>query len=135
MQLERYLQHFPREQLLVVRAEDLFRAPLELLPWIYRFLGVDSGWRPVGPARRDNETARRFQLPVLVRRGVKLASEAGVYRHVPRGFKETVRAVTQQPSRTMPEVHIPPPLAAELRDELAGDLRRLENLTGQRLFT
>jgi hypothetical protein len=70
-----------------------------------------------------------------VRRGVRLASEAGVYRHVPRGLKETVRVVTQQRARTVPEVRIPPPLAAELRSELAEDLRRLEEIAGERLFS
>jgi hypothetical protein len=135
MQLERYLEHFPHERLLVVRAEDLFRAPLEVLPRVYAFLGVDPAWRPAGPARRDNETAARFQLPVVVRRSVRLASEAGVYRHVPRRLKETVRVVTQQRARTVPEVRIPPPLAAELRSELAEDLRRLEEIAGERLFS
>jgi hypothetical protein len=134
MQLERYLVHFPRQRLLVVRAEDLFREPLEVLARVYGFLEVDPSWRPAGPVRRDNETARRFQLPPLVRRGVKVASEAGVYRHVPQWAKETIRAVTQQRSRTVPEAHIPPALAAELRAELADDLRRLDMIAGERLF-
>jgi sulfotransferase family protein len=134
MQLERYLAYFPRERLLVVRAEQLFRAPLEVLPRVFGFIGVDPSWRPAGPARRDNETARRFQLPVLVRRGVKVANEAGVYRHVPRWAKETVRLVTQRRSRTMPEARIPPALRAELRAELADDLRRLHEITGEWLF-
>jgi Sulfotransferase domain len=134
MQLERYLEHFPREQLLVVRAEDLFRVPSEVLPRVYGFLGVDPSWRPAGPVRRENDTARSFQLPVLVRHGVRVASEAGVYRHVPRWAKETVRAVTQRRSRRMPEVRIPPALAAELRAELADDLQRLGEIAGERLF-
>jgi hypothetical protein len=134
LQLERYLEHFSRDQLLVLRAESLFSAPLEVLPRLYSFIGVDPSWRPVGPPRRDNETARRFQLPVLVRRGIKLANEAGVYRHVPRGFKEAIRVVTQQRSRSVPEVRIPAALEADLRAELADDLRRLDEITGERLF-
>jgi hypothetical protein len=58
-QLERYLDHFPRHQLLVLRAEDLFRNPLPVLLQVYRFLGIDPSWRPPSPGRRDNETARR----------------------------------------------------------------------------
>jgi sulfotransferase family protein len=133
MQLERYLAYFPRERLLVVRAEQLFRAPLEVLPRVFGFIGVDPSWRPAGPARRDNETARRFQLPTPVRRGVKIASEAGVYRHVPRWAKETIRTMTQR-RRTVPEVRIPLALAVELRAELADDLRRLDEIAGARLF-
>jgi Sulfotransferase domain len=134
MQLDRYLEHFRRDQLLVLRAEDLFRAPQEVLPRVSAFLGVDPAWRPAGPARRDNETARRFQLPVLVRQGVKVACRAGVYRHVPRWAKESVRVVTQRRSQTMPEARISPALRAALRAELDDDLRRLHQLTGERLF-
>jgi hypothetical protein len=134
MQLERYLANFPRERLLVVRAENLFRAPLALLPRVYAFVGIDPSWRPPGPVRRANETARKFQLPTLVRRGVKVAGEVGVYRHVPRWTKETIRMVTQRRSRTMPEVRIPAELATELRVELADDLRRLNEIAGEPLF-
>jgi hypothetical protein len=134
MQLQRYLDYFPREQLLVLRAEELFRAPLATLPRVYEFLGVDPAWRPAGPPRRDNETARRFQLPALVRRGVTLASEAGVYRFVPRGAKEAIRVITQRRSRVMPDIRVPPSLATDLRAELAEELRRLDDITGERLF-
>jgi hypothetical protein len=134
MQLERYLERFPRERLLIVRAEDLFQAPLRVLPGVYAFLGVDPSWRPVDPVRRDNETAGRFQLPVPVRRGVKLASEVGLYRHVPPWAKAAIRAATRRRSRTIPDVRIPPDLAAELRAELADDMRRLHQIAGERLF-
>jgi hypothetical protein len=132
-QLERYLDHFPREQLLVVRAEDLFRDPSQVLPTVYGFVGVDPSFRP-SPGRHDNETAQRFQLPVVVRRGIGLAVRADIYRHVPQWTKETVRTLTRQRSRTAPDVHIPKELAAELRAVLADELRRLDAIAGIRLF-
>lgn len=134
-QLERYLDHFPREQLMIVRGEDLFARPLEVLARVYEFIGADPSWRPGDTTRRDYETARRFQLPVPVRRGIKVAAEAGVYRHVPQWAKETARAVTARRSRPVPEATVPPELAAELRAELAGELWRLDQLVGERLFT
>jgi hypothetical protein len=133
-QLERYLDRFPREQLMVVRAEDLFVNPSLVLPRVCRFVGVDSSFRPVNPARRDNETAQRFQLPVVVRRGIGLAVRADVYRHVPQWAKETVRTLTRRRSRTAPGVQIPEELAAALRAELADELRRLDAIAGVRLF-
>jgi hypothetical protein len=135
MQLQRYLDHLPREQLLVLRAEDLFRAPLEVLGEVYRFLGVDPSWRPSGPTRRDNETARRFQLPVFVRRGIKLAIQAGVYRHVPQRAKEMVWTATVWRSRPVPQVQVPPALAARIRAELGDDLRRLDAIAGRAMFS
>lgn len=44
-QLERYWAHFPRESLLVLRAEDLFEDPGGLLAGLCDFLGLD---RPTG---------------------------------------------------------------------------------------
>ena len=41
-QLERYVQHFPREQLLVLRAESLFESPRETIDQVCRFLALDS---------------------------------------------------------------------------------------------
>ena len=133
-QLERYLDHFPREQLLVVRAEDLFTDPSVVLPGVYDFIGVDPSWRPRALGRRDNETTRRFQLPVVVRRGIGLAVKADVYRHVPQWTKEAVRTITQQRSRVAPEVQIPPDLVTELRTALADELQRLDGISGERLF-
>jgi hypothetical protein len=40
-QLERYFAHFPRENLLVLRAEDLFEDPVGLMVRLYDFLGLD----------------------------------------------------------------------------------------------
>jgi len=134
MQLQRYLDHFPREQLLILRAEELFRTPLEVLPEVYRFLGIDPSLEPPGPPRRDNETVSRFQLPVFVRQGIKLAIQAGVYRHVPQWAKETVRAATVWRARPVPQVRIPPVLAAELRSELAADLQMLDEIAGRPMF-
>jgi hypothetical protein len=133
-QLERYLDHFPPEQLMVVHAEDLFRDASRVLPRVYGFVGVDSSFQPRGPGRRDNETAQRFQLPVVVRRGIGLAVRADVYRHVPQRAKETVRTLTRQRSRTAPDVRIPEQLADELRAALADEMRRLEAIAGARFF-
>jgi hypothetical protein len=129
-----YLDHFPAGQLLVVRAEDLFRDPSLVLPMVYGFIGVDPFSGPRGPGRRDNETTQRFQLPVVVRRGIGLAVRADLYRHVPQWAKEVVRTVTRQRSRTAPDVQIPEDLAAELHAVLADELRRLDAIAGVRLF-
>jgi hypothetical protein len=44
-QLERWLEHFPREQLLVLRAEDFKTRPVEIYSVALRFLGVRE-WQP-----------------------------------------------------------------------------------------
>ncbi|HEX8585649.1 MAG TPA: cytochrome P450 [Allosphingosinicella sp.] len=39
-QLRRWLEHFPREQLLILKAEDLFRSPQESVDQVTDFLGI-----------------------------------------------------------------------------------------------
>jgi hypothetical protein len=39
-QLERWFEHFPREQLLVLRAEDFFARPEEILAQVFEFIGL-----------------------------------------------------------------------------------------------
>ena len=43
--LERWFEHFPREQIMIVRAEDMFERPEQTLAAIADFIGVDP-WRP-----------------------------------------------------------------------------------------
>ncbi|MFL6240527.1 MAG: sulfotransferase domain-containing protein [Actinomycetes bacterium] len=41
-QLVRWLQHFPREQLLVIKAEDLYGKPAETMVEVFAFLGLPA---------------------------------------------------------------------------------------------
>lgn len=54
-QIERYLQYFARDQLLVVLQEDLAQAPRQTLARIFRFLEVDPLAR-VDTSTRHNQT-------------------------------------------------------------------------------
>ncbi len=42
-QLERWLAHFPRDQMLVLRSEDLYEQPRETFARVAVFLGIESG--------------------------------------------------------------------------------------------
>jgi hypothetical protein len=44
--LQRYFDRFPREQIEVILLEDLERDPAATMRGLYRFLGVDPGFRP-----------------------------------------------------------------------------------------
>lgn len=54
--LTRWLEHFPREQLLVLLQEEIREAPRESARAIYRFLGVDEDFESAGLRRRANES-------------------------------------------------------------------------------
>ena len=73
-QLERWLQHFPRRQLLVLRTEDLFADPRQVFGEILRFLDLPEWY----PAEFDNHSyamrpPERSPVPDAVRE--RLAAE------------------------------------------------------------
>jgi len=137
MQLDRYLEHFPREQLLVITAEDLRGDRRAAIKQVYAFLGVDPDHVPEDIDRTFYETrdrAPRSPVPLWVRKGLK--------RHLPaakrakelennmiralRGLRRTPEAPPQLPDRLM----IPDEVRAELADALRDDVRRVRPFLG-----
>jgi len=74
MQLERYLEHFPREQLLVITAEDLRDDRRATMRTVYGFLGIDPGFVPADLDRefyRTDDQPARSLVPLRIRKGLK----------------------------------------------------------------
>jgi len=57
-QIKRYLDHFPREQLLILESERLFAEPKACMPDIFEFAGVDPGFSPTKLTARNVSTNR-----------------------------------------------------------------------------
>jgi hypothetical protein len=66
MQLERYLDHFPREQILLVTSEALKSDRTVTVKRLYEFLGVDSSLLPAGLDREFYRTEQRRNYPAVV---------------------------------------------------------------------
>lgn len=64
-QLKRYFDLFPKENILVLIYEDIEKNPLKFIQSIYRFLGVDSSFRPKASQLRINP--RRDKMPLAIR--------------------------------------------------------------------
>ncbi|PLS85638.1 MAG: hypothetical protein CYG60_11550 [Actinobacteria bacterium] len=62
--LERYLQHFAREQILILFQEDLSSDPQQVVARLFSFLGVDNGYVPRNLGQRYHESGRE-RLPGL----------------------------------------------------------------------
>ena len=69
-QIERYLEHFDRDQILTLRSEDLREERAETLATVLRFIGVDDRWQApnldqdfnaVGGLRGPRRTARQLR--------------------------------------------------------------------------
>lgn len=137
MQLDRYLDHFPREQLLVITAEGLRGDRLSTIRAVYEFLGARPAHVPSDVDRVFYETrhrAPRSPVPVWLRKGLK--------RHLPaakrakelennliraiRGLRRSSEAPPPLPERLV----IPDDVRAELADTLREDVGRLRSFLG-----
>jgi hypothetical protein len=131
MQLERYLDHFPREQILVVTSEALRSDRQATVQQVYRFLGVDADVVPdvLGTVFYRTQQRRTYPPPIWwARRMLK--------RHVPQAKRAkelvdsvlsrqpaTAAAVEREPSRA--EGLLSPELTERLADLLREDVARL----------
>lgn len=123
MQLQVFLEHFPREHVLLLRAED-FRADADaVLSRICRFIGVDPSRLPPGGQAESHRTEdKRVPRPGLGRlaaAGTRLGGRPGAWLHA-RATAPAVRALA----------HLPPAVVDELANRLGPDLELLCRLAG-----
>lgn len=67
-QLERYLRLFQREQLLILRSEDLFAEPVRIWQQLLAFLDLDPQPLPSGGIRANAGAGEASGVPLTVRR-------------------------------------------------------------------
>ena len=87
--LERWLDHFPRESLLVQRFDDLHRSPREFLDAILTFIGLEPGFEPTVMHKRVNPA--RPPEPLSKVRTKRALDRVGLLR-VAIGVKGALRA-------------------------------------------
>jgi len=137
LQIEQYLEHFARQQLLVVTSEDLRESRDATMRRVYEFIGVDPALMPANLDREFYQTkdrAIRSPIPLRLRKAVK--------RRFPstRRFKELEPDVLgalrrligrgeHRPAAAMPFT-IPEDVRARLMAELEDDVRRLHGYMG-----
>lgn len=124
MQIERYLERFPREQLLVIPSEDLLTNRRETLRKVHVFLGVDPS---LVPPSVDTEFYRSSEWKIRNPLAWKVRSIPGSYRvyHVlPEGVKRVYRRVAVKDVSRI-DATIRDELRSRLEDALRDDVRRL----------
>jgi hypothetical protein len=130
-QLEKYLECFPRSQILVVDQDEMRARRRETLSRVFGFLGVDSGfWSPEFEALHNQRKQVRYNgfARWLYRHGLfDSAQRAG--RGVPAPLRRAAR-------RTLGPTISRPVLDGKLREgvvaDLAGEAERFRALTGCR---
>lgn len=130
MQLSRFLEWFPSEQILVVRSEDLRSDRLATLRGVCLFLGVDaeefgSGIQVEHHRTAEKRVARPVFEPLHSRRMYRRVSQL-----LPEGLKRQVRPLTTR-GVDVERVAIPDAIAARLREVLRGDVAELKRFLGR----
>jgi hypothetical protein len=152
LQVRRYLDWFPREQLLIITSEDLRWRRAETLRRVHRFLGVDPNVLPPTLNAEYFVTSERESYPAIVwwtRRGLKhlippqhrwrirrsinqaLTVPTWVRRAVgPREAAESSGSQPASPNPVSEEPHaeVPPALRQRLNEVLRDDVASLRQL-------
>lgn len=128
MQLAHWLEHFDREQVLVLRTDDLADSYGDALDRLLAHLGLPTGWRPSAQAPRLNESLdkRAPRGPArLAARALRATGRAGAAnRLATRGGRWMRRPLTQAETQLTPE------LRSDLAATFRADLAYLRTLVG-----
>jgi hypothetical protein len=137
LQLDQYLEYFPREQLLIITAEDLRNARQATVRRVYEFLGVGREYVPPNLARdfyRTQDRAKRSPVPYglrkfLKRRFPEFKRAKELENNVVGALKRLSRPSGGR-SDTRSSVVINEATRARLAEMLADDVRRLRSFLG-----
>lgn len=131
MQLEQWLEHYPRSALLVVAQEDLRAERTRTLDRVFRFLGVDESFisDEFATMRHVSTEARE---PGRAETRLRRTGIAAPLRRVPARLRVPAYAAFRSVAgRKLERPVLPPERREELRSMLEEDVRQLRALTGQ----
>jgi len=137
MQIDQYLPHFPRGQLLVITSEDLRNERLATVRRVYEFLDVEPDYTPPNLDREFYRTGERVTYPPLawrIRRTLKrhLPASKRAKELVDAPFAQWLRRVRpgKEGARPSGAQSIPEEVRDMLVRLLEEDVRRLRGYVG-----
>lgn len=128
MQIDQYLEHFDRDQLLVMTSEELRNDRDATLARMFTFIDVD-------PALRRSESATELHRSVDKRLDTKVSTTARRmrgYEFVRRMTPKRLRRLASRLTKRSIETEADPTISEELRQELVDELR--DDVAGLRPF-
>ena len=136
--LSRWLEHFPREQMLILLHDDIVADPTAIARQIYAFLGIDEAFESAALHEQSN-VAHLTRNPRLdsLRRSIRLRLVAmGVGNVWEAAAKMGLRKLYRSAAWVETETSVPPVPAevkAELRRRFDPELEALEGILGRSL--
>ena len=132
MQLDRYLEHFPQEQILVIDQADLLEERGATLRRIFSFLEVDDSFDSSGFAEEMNKASEHRSFSPVIR--MTAWARTTPLQQLPRGLRRFARQTAERAtSKPLAPPQFDEELRQRLRDLYAGDTARLRALTGMEL--
>lgn len=129
-QLIAYLEHFAREQILVLCLDEMRRHPAILLRRTFSFLGVDPTVQVDGLDENHNSGADLRRMPDWYFAARRSPLLRGMKQRLPERLQQAVTSrIARSNQRPLPPVG--QTLRAELKAALADDAAAFRNLTGQ----
>jgi hypothetical protein len=120
MQIDRYLEHFPREQLLVITSEDLRDERVPTLRRVFEFIGVDPEWVPPNVSQELNPASGLRTPGKTALRIRRVEAYQGLRRRVPKPVRRRLWRMASRPGALAPEAL---ELSDAARETLLGHLR------------
>ncbi|HEX7248495.1 MAG TPA: sulfotransferase domain-containing protein, partial [Actinomycetota bacterium] len=129
-QIGRYLDHFPRERLMVLTAEDLRNDRAGTMAEVFGFIGVDAGFRPEALVEEHYRAESRVTYPPAVwrlRRAVKHRVPAAKRAKEAVDSSSLMRRLSRWGGGSAADVpaQVSPALRSRLADELRDDVAEL----------
>lgn len=126
-QLASYLEHFPRDAILVLDFDDLVRDPQGVMDQITQHIGVSSHRIHSGEAKNDSSEISRIPAPIL--RFAQSPLGRKIASLVSREMRDKLRGALARGRSRKPPV-FPETLRKRFEDDLREDAARLRELTG-----
>jgi hypothetical protein len=134
-QLERYLNYFPQEKILVIDQADLLADRLATLREMFAFLSVDTTFTsPVfSEEKNTGEEQRTYSSFIVLQRR---AQASPMVHKLPHGLRRFVRrSIERVVSRPLEAPTLDHGLRSRLQDLYTDDAKRLRGLTGKSFST
>jgi hypothetical protein len=129
MQIEQYLEHFDRDQLLVLTSEQLRNYRLATMHQVAHFLGIDPIWNSSELDREFYRTEERREHPPLLQSLRQRAWIRSAARLVPTRIKEkAMRPVPEAIRRGT--IALSYPVRRQLEEHLREDVQQLAAYVG-----
>jgi hypothetical protein len=128
MQIEQYLEHFSRDQLLLVKSEDLKSERTQTLGRVCEFLGVDSSSEPANLSEEFQTSSKKRSRRPFDHALRRIPGYRGIASVAPMSLKRLKYRMTTR--KAPPKPALSDRARRELEDRLRDDVRRLRRYMG-----